>query len=265
MKMGTRPKLIEFKKYVSVKLSHLKAYFYFLFIPQKPNATRVLIFAQGRTGSTLLEELLGSTSYFGKGGELLGDSGTKVKYPYQFVSGIANKASNKNFIFHLKIYHLTRDRTRKIEPSSFLKKLQENGWKIVYLQRKNKLNHVLSNTIAEARSGFHKYDNQTEKFSFNLEAKHVVEKIEERARFENAELAALSGLDFLKITYEDDLKDANNHQNTVNKILDHLGLERKECRTSLKKINRSAQRDVIENYDEVITHLRENNMAHHIE
>lgn len=263
--MGIRPKLIEFKKYIAIKLRHLKAYLFFLFIPQKPNATRVLIFAQGRTGSTLLEELLGSTSYFGKGGELLGDSGTKVKYPYPYVSGMANMASNKNFIFHLKIYHLSRDRSRKIEPSLFLNQLQKNGWKIIYLRRENKLNHVLSNAIAEARRGFHKYDNHTEKFSFNLDPKEVIEKIEGRAKFEHDELAALSGLDFLKITYENDLKDANNHQNTVNQILDHLGLERKECRTSLKKINRSAQRDVIENYDEVITHLRENNLAHYIE
>jgi LPS sulfotransferase NodH len=238
--------------------------FYYINI-RKNNSKRVLIFAQGRTGSTLLEDLLCSTSYFNKRGEILAaGTGSKIKYPYQYVNGLSNIKPNKNFIFHLKIYQLT-NRKNRIEPADFLNKMKKNGWEIIYLKRRNKLNQVLSNEISVIRKSHQKYDDSKEDFSIRLDPVNVKTRIERRTNFEHEELRVLQNIDCLKLVYEDDLLNPNTHQQTVNKILDYLGLERRQCYTTLRKVNKSKQKDVIENYDEVINYLEEHNLLNFVE
>lgn len=260
-----KDKLYQLKNMPINKLRYLKPYFYYFLKQKRTNSIRVLIFAQGRTGSTLLESLLCSTSYFEGGGEILGHKGTKIRYPYQYISGLANITPQNNFIFHLKIYHLTRDRKKKVEPAVFLNKLQKDGWKIIYLHRENKLNHVISNKVAEEREAYQKYDNLEERIQLYLKPVDLIKAIETRKQFDRSELKALSNIDFLKISYENDLQSADNQQNTINNILDFIGLEKRECHTRLKKVNQSSQKDIIKNYEEVISLLNEENLSEYIE
>lgn len=247
------------------RLHRIKVYLSYILRLRKQNSKRVLIFAQGRTGSTLLESLLCSTGHFVKSGEVLGSTRSEIKYPFQYISGLSNIATSDNFIFHLKIYHLTRDRTEEVEPTTFLNKIHKDGWKIIFLQRKNKLNHVLSNAIAERRSDYHKYDDSKEIFHFHMDPGILQNKIEERLSFERSEIEALAGLDYLNISYEEDLEKSINHQNSVDKILDFLGLERRDCSTGLKKINTSSQKEVIQNYDEIVSLLKEKGWSEYLE
>lgn len=262
-------KLISYrtKKFIKKLLLYpeTKVYYYHLFRKKVWNKKKVLIFAQGRTGSTLLEELLCSTSHFNKRGEILGGKGTKIKFPYFYISGLVNMYSNENFIFHLKLYHLTRDRDKKIDPVSFLNKLQDDGWSFVYLKRKNKLNHYLSNKIAESRGSYHKYDKRKENFRLSIKTQDLKRGIEERKRFETLELEALENISYIKIVYEEDLQCQTNHQNTVNKILDYLELERRRGSTSMFKVNQSSQQDIIENYNEVASYMKENGLSEYLE
>lgn len=248
-----------------INYSELKVYFNYLFKRKNQNKKQVLIFAQGRTGSTLLEKLLCSTSHFDKRGEILGDSGKKILFPYQYISGLVNMYSNNNFIFHLKIYHLKKGRYGKTDPLFFLNKLQNDGWSFIYLYRKNKLNHYLSNKIAESRNNYFKYDNRIENFQLSINLDDLRNDIKKRKKFEESELNTLANINFIKIAYEDDLENSLNHQNTVNKILDYLELERKPCFTSMVKVNQSSQQDIIVNYNEVAAFLMENGMSEYIE
>lgn len=266
-----KSKLYKFKVFVLNELPFL-VYILYLRKNRKSNSKRkrVLIFAQGRTGSTLLDTLICSTSYFKQRGELLsGKKRNKIKFPYLFITGLTNVKPKNNFVFHLKIYNLTKDREingeRKIDPAVFLNKLQKDGWKFIYLHRKNKLNHVLSNKIATKRKVFHQYDDQEEKFKLHLNPIEVKEAIEERKCFDSAELKALANIDFIQINYEDDLENSDNHQKTINYILDFIGLKNRKCHTLLKKINKSSQKDVIENYEEVISFLKEEGMSEYIQ
>lgn len=159
----------------------LRAYLAHYFLPKK-KGIRVVIFAQGRTGSTLLESLICSTKHFKKGGELLGSHGTRVKFPFQYISGLSRLAKKKNFIFHLKIYHLLRDRKDPIDPGLFLRRLQADGWEIVFLRRTNKLNHVLSNMIRVERGMAQKYDDTPEDFRLRVHPEELAELIEDRYR-----------------------------------------------------------------------------------
>lgn len=259
--------LYRIKRFVSKKICYpeLKVYSNYLFKRNNQNKKQVLIFAQGRSGSSLLEDLLCSTSHFNKRGEILGGLGTKIRFPYQYISGLVNRYSNENFIFHLKVYHLTRDRDKKIDPVVFLKKLQNNGWSFIYLYRKNRLNHYLSNKIAESRNAYHKYDNRKENFRLTINVDNLKQGIEERINFEKFELNALADINFIKIVYEEDLQNSANHQNTVNNIFDYLRLERRQSFTSMVKVNQLSQKDIIENYSEVAAFMKENGMSEYLE
>lgn len=230
----------------------------------KQNSKKVVIFAQGRTGSTLLEDLLSSTSHFKKRGEVLGGKGEKIKSPFKYIQGLAKRIAPDNFIFHLKLYQLTTQRKNKIDPSEFLKKLYGDHWKIIYLRRKNKLNHVLSIYVAEKR-GYHKFDNKKEEIKLHVDTNRIKGSIQAKVRNEIDELNTLKNLDFLEVIYEQDLENSDNHQNTVDKILDYLELERRPCKTVHKKVNQSTQKDLIENYDEVVNLLREAGWSEYID
>ncbi|WP_431158271.1 hypothetical protein [Winogradskyella poriferorum] len=245
-----RTTLYKIKRKIIRRLPIIKAYLYSLKKGNNKAQRKVVIFAQGRTGSTVLEDLIHSTGHFKKRGEILGHHGATIKYPLRFIKGAANIEPNENFIFHLKIYHLTRDRKQEIDPVVFLNTLAEDGWQILYLRRENKLNHILSNLVAEKR-GYFKFDDKKEKITLNLDPQNTIQAIKQRVNHENEELKALNGLDYLPITYEDHLEQSDHHQDTIDKILNYLELQPRVCKTSYKKVNRSTQRDIIENYEEI--------------
>ena len=125
-------------------------YFYNSAKSTTPDKVRVLIFGQGRSGSTLLEDLICSTGYFRKNGELLNTNKGEILHPVQFIRGLSKRKASENIIFHVKISQLTKDRKRPIDPAEFLNTLYNDGWKIIYLRRKNKVMHALSNVVAKA-------------------------------------------------------------------------------------------------------------------
>ena len=84
----------------------------------------ILIFAQGRTGSSLLESLLGSTGYTTHG-ELC-KNGKYCLVPDKL-----------NCTAHLKVWHVE-------DPLTYIRDAMQKGWDIVYLKRINLIRHVLS-------------------------------------------------------------------------------------------------------------------------
>ena len=115
------------------------AYLFNAIKTKSPDQVRAVIFAQGRTGSTLLESLLCSTGHFFKNGELLNnDTGkNEIIFPTQYIRGLSKWESDSNFIFHVKIYQLTRDRKRPVDPTTFMETLCKEGFKVIYLRRNN--------------------------------------------------------------------------------------------------------------------------------
>ncbi len=196
---------------------------------------------------------------FKKGGERFKKSGIHIKHPYRYITGFSNRFFVKRVIFHLKFQHFTRDRVKKIDPAIFLQKLQKDGWKIIYLRRKNKLNHALSNLIENQRGAAHKKDTIKESIQIHVNPEQLINMINKRLENDKYETQILSGLKYLPITYEEDLENPELHQTTVDNILDYLKLKRRPTSTDLKKINTFKLKDLILNYDEVINILEKNN------
>lgn len=228
------------------------------------DSVKVIIFAQGRTGSTLLESLLCSTGHFSKNGELFDKTQgqSEVLFPIQFVRGLSKWKSTENFIFHTKIYQLTQNRKRPIEPNFFLEKLYLDGWKIIYLRRNNKVKHVLSNIVVESRGPrdqvgtWHKFDDKQEKLNVFVDCERLVRKVEKRFRFDAYEREVLANIKYHEVVYEEDLEKSTAHQKTVDSILDYLGLEHREASTKHRKINNMPMAELISNYEEFIDCLK---------
>ncbi|WP_157620617.1 hypothetical protein [Synechococcus sp. PCC 7335] len=210
-----------------------------------------MIFAQGRTGSTLLESLLCSSGYFGQNGELLNTRYGEVRSPVAFISGLS-KRSRGNFIFHVKIQQLTKNRRNPISPRLFLETLYEEGWKIIYLRRENKVKHALSNIVANHRGGYHKFDTKEEDLKILFECEQLTRRVDRRVAYEEKEKEALANIKYHEVIYERDLENAQSHQQTVDRILEYLSLAPRVVTTKHKKVNSRPLEETISNYDEFI-------------
>jgi len=223
-------------------------------LPGHPARPPVLIFAQGRSGSTLLESLLASTGHFASRGELLGEGHERLRWPAAFLRGQARWTGSRAMLCHVKLYHLTRDRarasTRPVEPRAFLHELHRQGGRIIHLNREDRIRHVLSGLVAEARQNYHKLDDRPEQVRVHVKRATLEGWVRQRQALECAERAALAGLPVHEIVYERDLEDAAMHQRTIDRVLDHLGLPRRAVSTPLRKINARPLNQIVANYDE---------------
>jgi len=230
-----------------------------------PEQRRVVIFAQGRTGSTLLEDLIFRTGHFQKYGELFHKSKGQVLFPLPYTRGLAKRRQARNFIFHVKIYQLVRDRSRPEDPARFLKALYDSGWKIIYLIRRNKVKHVLSNYVRNARGSGRKLNNEKEDLELQIDPDRFIKHVGERVRFSEEEKKALEGLEYIEVVYEDDLENQEMHQATVDRILDELSLEKKKIETPFKKVNTHSPASLIKNYGQFKKHLSEHGLEEYLE
>jgi hypothetical protein len=244
--------LNKFRKQLKHRGQETIAYL-FNYIKVAPSGpVRAVIFAQGRTGSALLESLLCSSGHFWQNGELLNTSKGEILFPTHFIRGLSKWKSNDNFIFHVKIYQLTRDRKRPIDPASFMETLYHDGWKVIYLRRKNKVKHTLSNVIANHRGAYHKFDDNKEEFNVFVDCENFAKVVNGRFRFEEAEKEILANIEYHEVVYEDDLERSSTHQKTVNRIFDYLSLEQREVTTRHRKVNTLPLEKLISNYDEFV-------------
>ena len=215
---------------------------------------RLLIFAQGRTGSTLLESLLESTGHFDGKSEVLGALNEKVRLPISYIRGVARIFPQRNIVAHVKIYQLGRDRiehgAEPIDPGVFLRTLHEKGWDIVALRRRDKFDHYISGCLARARGDYHKVDDKAEDIVIEIDREDLLQGMARRAKMDEREAAALAGVPHFEIVYEDDLMTPEAQQDTISRLLDHLGLEPRPAKTPLRKINSKPRSQVIANYED---------------
>ncbi|MEM7702575.1 MAG: hypothetical protein AAF251_11610 [Pseudomonadota bacterium] len=239
-----------------------KAYWSYLTSGSAPSK-KVLIWAQGRTGSTVFENLLASTGYFSQTGELLSREydNVKVRYPIAFLKGTSRFAPHENFVCHVKIYQLLEDRKRQgcapVEPAEFLQSLKEDGWQFVYVRRRDKFQHFLSGELAKARGAYHKFDAQPEDFTIRLERDRIETAIARRNRWDQREQAALENIEYFPVVYEDNLSSVEAQKETIRRVLEFLDLPYREPKTRMKKINSRGPHEIIENYAEVQDWLKE--------
>jgi len=215
--------------------------------PRPP--VRFVIFAQGRTGSTLLTSTLDTHPQIACRDEILG---LPRAMPLRFVENAARASGAKAFGFHVKIYQLTSWQ-RVDDVGDWLAVLHRRGWKILYLRRENLLRHVVSNVFAEAAGAYHYRTDGAggRPDKITLPQTQLRAGIDGRRRNLAAERAALDGLDHLELIYEQDLEPPYVQSGTFDRIQAYLGVETIPLRPVLKTSVATPLEELIINYDEV--------------
>ncbi|NND94307.1 MAG: hypothetical protein HKN45_05535 [Flavobacteriales bacterium] len=242
-----------------------KAYRAYSDLPENENIN-LMIFAQGRTGSTLLESLISSNHEFHPLHEVISKANTawkrRLKDPNKYIEGLSKINADKNIVCHVKINHLIGH--QKVDPSKFIKRTPEH-WKLIYLYRENIVLHALSTFIADARKTYHTTDENLAINKIDIDIRYFEKLAKGRLNDRQKELDALGDRERLTIEYEKGLIDNEAQQRTLDQVADFLGLEAWKAETSLKKVNKSELRDLISNYDEFIASIQRNAWQAYIE
>ena len=210
---------------------------------------KFLIFAQGRTGSTLLTSTLNRHPEIRCDDEILD---RPKAFTRRYAENMARAAPTRCYGFHVKIYQLTAWQ-RVTDVGGFLREMQDHGWKLLYLWRENALRHVVSNVFAEASGAYHmpKDGGGGAPAKMPLPLDRLEKGIPNRLRLREEERAALNGLDYLDLNYERDLQSPESQPATFARIQDYLGVTQHDLTPKLKKMVDKPLSDLIGNYDEV--------------
>lgn len=214
--------------------------------------TKFVVFAQGKTGSTLLVDLLNSSPDVHCDDEILYHP---VPLPRTYVLAHSRRANKPIYGFKVKVYQLEREQRR--DAHRFLHDLHARDWKIIYLRRNNLLRQILSNKIRQQRgTPYYQPGHEVLRIErLTVDAADLIARLKYRQEQLQHEERALDGLPHLCVTYEDDLIGAENHQRTLDRLFDHLGAQRTVVKTKLGRINTLPLSELIANYDEVARHL----------
>jgi LPS sulfotransferase NodH len=212
-------------------------------------AHRFVIFAQGRTGSTLLTSLLDSHPDIRCADEILRRPRLD---PVRHVERAARTTSGSAYGFHVKCYQLSRLQ-RQDDWAAFLTTLHERNWKIIYLRRDNLFEHVISGFFAKAAGRYH-YDTNGEERrpeTLEIEPPRLMKWLEQRHRLRNEEVAALSGLPHIELVYERDLRDPEPRKLALDRAQELIGVPVRPLTTSLQKSVTKPLPELISNYAEI--------------
>lgn len=194
-----------------------------------------------------------------------------MRYPYLRAaarSRIARARARRAYGFHTEIYPLTRDHGPN-NPGAFVRRLHRNGWKIIYLRRRNVMCQALSNQVAnhpgcssvgpkEAR----KLD-RAEPVPIDVDA--VIRSITHREAFQREEARILDGGGHIHVEYERDLLQEASQQETADRIFRALGLQPVPVCAGLVRIGRPCISEYIANHEELRETLRRHGYEHYLD
>lgn len=228
----------------------LESYVYLSYRLKKTNRpiAKVILFGQGKSGCSLLANLLSSHPQFQYDDEILN---YYVFFPKLIVKAMSALSKKNLYGIKIKIYQLIVDQNIQ-DPKQFMQELHRQGWKIIYLKRLNLFNQAVDqNTeLYHARKHPDPREAIAKNQRINLDSKKVVRKMEERERYSQQEEELLKDLPHITIVFEDDLLRPETHQNTVDRVFNFLG----QGSVSVKKV---PVRTVLEQYSIFIQNYEE--------
>jgi LPS sulfotransferase NodH len=223
---------------------------------------KFIVFGQSRSGSTLLVDLINLHPEIRCEGELLqydwGYIPSKFMckvlacYPYPFFN-YRYRLSKGNTVYGFKlfVYHLKKSQKK-------IKKMTEDGWKIIYLKRENLLRQVVSNQIAKQTRTWHtKKGKGNPEYQVYLPISLLQQGLSNRQRWCFWEYQCLKDREYLKVVYEKELEDSSRHQETAEKVFRYLGVDPCQVHSEFCKTDLRPYEEIISNYDEVIQFLQD--------
>lgn len=219
-------------------------------------SNRFVIFAEGRSGSTLLVSLLNSSNQIYCDGEILNRA--QVAFPQQYIDLKASFCRTPVYGFKLLDYQLEKLHRIK-NPELFLVNLHKRGYKFIYLRRRNRLYHALSQINALKKNKFHKHHHEGEQtyqpIWVNVKELMDTMKITDKTTYKYQMI--LNDVPHLNLYYEEDLQCDSVHQSTADRIFRFLDIPSTPVKGDLVKIMPRKLSDIVKNYDEVVNTVKQ--------
>jgi LPS sulfotransferase NodH len=226
---------------------------------------KFVIFGLGRSGSTLLKQLLDSHPDIKCEGELFNVEDNYVTNPilrkivYHFPRRFLNL---RRFLANKPIYGFTLLIYQFGQPQAMLEMLHNDGWKIINISRRNSLEQCFSFLVALHTKTWHRFrekEGTAPKLSLSAEElKHWLMLFEKNKKTESE---ILENLPHYRVVYEDNLIDEALWPETTRKIFEYLGINPAPVSASIQKTYSRPYSEIIENYDELIKYVHDQNLA----
>ncbi len=217
---------------------------------------KFVIYTRGRTGSSVLTELLNCHPEIFCDVEIFNYMycHSRVFFPDLYIRSCSKRAAIHHktvYGFKVKIAQL-RFEHKYNNYENILKKLSDEGWKFIYLKRENYLRHKLSNIFTTQTNIFRiKNRQEINHKKIRVDCEQLLRGITYSEEVSRTEEENLKNIPHIKITYEGDLLDNSKHQETADKIFGYLNLSTHKVFTDLKRMSSENLEDMLENYDEV--------------
>jgi len=232
-------------------------------LPESSALPPFFIFGQGRSGSTLLCNLLNSHPDVFCEGEILYHPRFA---PVTYALGRKTLAlQTKMYGFKVKIYQLENVQGYDTA-ETFVRNLANRGWRLIYLWRRDVFRQCVSARIAWRKDLWHadeKAQDQVDE-SVRLDPEKLVADVQARVRWLEQERAIVEPLRAHTVNYEDDLSAASVQQSTLSGLFDFLGIPDAPVSTSLRKTSKPNLRSQIKNYDEIQDYFVQNGLGKYL-
>ncbi|GAB4250755.1 MAG: hypothetical protein Kow0027_14320 [Saprospiraceae bacterium] len=213
------------------------------FVPKKKPSCRFLIFTGGRTGSTLLRTLLNSHPDIHCEGEILKG---RMLDPLRFVNSKSNQSRGRVYGFKLLSYQL-RDVQHAIkDKKAFLKSLADEGFKIIYLERRDKKRQALSVAYAMHTDYWHDTGSgNSNKPKAAISEAQLTQLEDEIRKLTDFEKEILEGLDYRHLIYEEDLLKEDLREATLKALFKQFGVPYRATYSPNKKVLTEQPRSLV--------------------
>ena len=225
---------------------------------------RFVLFGRGRSGTTALISMLDDVPALDCEGEVLHDW---VPFPERHVRGRCARSGGPGFGCKILSYQIRDVQTSLARPERVLRILhEEHGFRVLYLRRANLLRHALSN-IRARREQFHqqKGEGGIQRRALHVDPDHVLDWIRSSEALMTYEERLLEGVPHLSMTYEKHIREAAQHQDTVDAVCSFLKIESAPVESSYEKVAPPSLREGVENYDALARRLRDTPYASYLD
>lgn len=238
--------------------------------PTNHGIKKFLIISRARSGSTLLTQLLNSHPDVRCARELLAK---RVLFPRQYLNNVVQKNTAAAFGMKLLSYQMVQVQ-RLRDPVGFLGKLEQNGFRLIHLER-DTFAQTVSLMMAQTRRIYHQSDgsvpgpgrrvpDKVEKAAFDpveIDVDDFIRRLEWNDMLLEYEQHCLRDLPHLQIPYETGLKSREARQQTADQAFEWIGMPSAPVNVGLKKILPSDPRTVIANYDALAAQIQQRGLA----
>jgi hypothetical protein len=222
--------------------------------PQRGSLPRFVIFSRGRTGSTLLIDLLRCHPMIHCDAEILSHR-FLVTNPRTLVHSRSRLFSARAYGFKIRPSHYG---TQRIDPCAFIGNPHAERWRFIHLTRRNVLRTALSG-LADQADRDRAQETRRERAGegrVHIRPSDLLARLGRVEQETRTEACLLAPFPHLRLTYEDDLLPEPARQPALGRVFDYLELSPAAVATRYVRLGTDRLQDSVENYSELAEALR---------